>query len=414
MKRLTLACLLLATSALAPSFAQQPAVKIGGVFPLTGPSASEGTALRDAILVAADVINFPHPGLAAIPLADGHGLPGLGGRRVDVDFADHQGNPATAQSQTLRLITQDHVIAVVGAYQSSSTLTASAVAERYGIPFVSGESTAPSLTERGFKWFFRATPIGTDFGIAYADYLNGLKKTGMKLETIAVVNENTEYGTSVGDAIVKELDGHGLKVALRIPYAASSSDVSAQVLQLKQANADVAVFVSYTSDAILFTKTMHNLNWKPQVLIGDDSGFSDSSYVSAVGDLAQGLIDRSSWDIGKPGTVPFILNELFKAKAGHDMDDTAARGMQGFFIMCDAINRAGSTDPAKIQAALRATDLKPEQLMVAYKGVKFTPEGQNELGSTLLVQLIGSDYVTIWPDKAAVQPAKLPFAGWSK
>ena len=84
-------------------------------------------------------------------------------------FADHQGNPAVAQSETLRLITQDHVVAMVGAYQSNCTLTSRAVAERYGIPFVAGESSAPSLTERGYKWFFRTTPIGTDFGRAYGD-----------------------------------------------------------------------------------------------------------------------------------------------------------------------------------------------------------------------------------------------------
>jgi branched-chain amino acid transport system substrate-binding protein len=63
----------------APTWAQEP-VRIGGVFPLTGPAASEGTALRDAAEVAADIINNPHPGLAALPLGAGAGLPGLGGR----------------------------------------------------------------------------------------------------------------------------------------------------------------------------------------------------------------------------------------------------------------------------------------------------------------------------------------------
>ena len=412
LSKLACACLaLLTTSALAAA-AQEP-VRIGAVFPLTGASASEGTALRDADQVAADIINSPHPGLSALPLGAGAGLPGLGGRKVELVFADHQGSPSTAQSQVLRLITQDKVVALTGAYQSSSTLTASAVAERYGIPFVSGESTAPSLTERQFKWFFRTTPIGTDFGIAYDDFLNEMKSKGKTVNTVAVINENTEYGTSVGDAIVKALDGHGVKVIQRIPYAASGTDVSAQVLQLKQANPDVAIFVSYTSDAILFMKTMHNLDWKPAILIGDDSGFSDTSFVSAVGDLAQGLIDRSSYDIGKPGSVPYIINELFKQKTGHDIDDTAARGMQGFFVLCDAINRAGSTDPAKIQAALKATELKPEQLMVSYKGVKFNAQGQNELGSTLLVQLIKNDYIPIWPDQAATAQPQLPFAGWS-
>ena len=396
-----------------PARADEP-VRIGAVFPLTGAAASEGTALRDAVEVAADIINSPHPGLAALPLGAGAGLPGLGGRKVSVVFGDHQGNPATAQSQVLRLITQERVVAMTGAYQSSSTLTASAVAERYGIPFVSGESTAPSLTERGFKWFFRTTPIGGDFGEAYADFLDQRKAKGLTVTNVALVNENTEYGTSVGDAIVKALAAHGYKVGLRIPYAAASADVSAQVLQLKQANPEVAIFVSYTSDAILFTKTMHTLDWKPAILIGDDSGFSDTAYINAVNDLAQGIIDRASWDIGKPGSLSYAVNELFKKRTGRDMSDTAARGMEGFFVLCDAINRAGSTDPAKIQAALKTTDLTPAQLIVAYKGVRFNAQGQNELGSTLLVQLIGKDYVPIWPDAAATAQPKLPFEGWGK
>ncbi len=404
--------MLLAVGAV-PAWAQDT-VRIGAVFPLTGPAASEGTALRDAVEVAADIINNPHPELSALPLGAGAGLPGLGGRKITVVFGDHQGSPATAQSQVLRLITQEKVVAMTGAYQSSSTLTASAIAERYGIPFVSGESTAPSLTERNFKWFFRTTPIGGDFGEAYAQFLDQRKAKGMAVGSVALINENTEYGTSVGDAIVKALTGHGYKVDLRIPYAAASTDVSAQVLQLKQANPSVAIFVSYTSDAILFTKTMHTLDWKPAVLIGDDSGFSDTAYIAAVSDLAQGIIDRASWDIGKPGSLSYSVNELFKKRTGRDMSDTAARGMQGFFVLCDAINRAGSTEPGKIQAALKATDLKPNQLFVAYNGVRFNEQGQNALGSTLLVQLVGKDYVPIWPDANATAAATLPFVGWAK
>lgn len=412
--RRLLACGLLLLIVAAGSARADDLVRIGGVFPLTGAAASEGTALRDAVEVAADIIDNPHEGLSALPLGAGVGLPGLGGRKVSVVFGDHQGSPATAQGQVLRLITQEKVVAVTGAYQSSSTLTASAIAERYGIPFVSGESTAPSLTERNFKWFFRTTPIGGDFGEAYADFLDQRKAKGMTVANVALINENTEYGTSVGDAIVKALAAHGYKIGLRIPYAAASTDVSAQVLQLKQANPEVAIFVSYTSDAILFTKTMHTLDWKPAILIGDDSGFSDTAYIGAVHDLAQGIIDRASWDIGKPGSLSYKVNELFKKRTGRDMSDTAARGMQGFFVLCDAINRAGSTDPAKIQAALKSTDLKPNQLIVAYKGVRFNAQGQNELGSTLLVQLFGEDYVPIWPDANAVAPPKLPFAGWTK
>jgi len=95
------------------------------------------------------------------------------------------------------------------------------------------------------------------------------------------------------------------------------------------------------------------------------------------------------------------------------MDDTSARALEGFLVLCDAINRAGSTDPDKIRAALVATDLKPDQLMIGYNGVKFNAQGQNILASTLLVQLQGNDYVPIWPAAEATGQLELPFKGWA-
>jgi len=407
--------LLLPAAALLPStaWAAEGPVRIGCPYPLSGNAASAGQSTKAAIEVAVDIINNPHPELAHLPLGATAGLKGLGGRKVQALFADHQGNPATAQSETLRLINQEKVAAVAGSYQSSCTLTSSAVAERFGIPFMAPESASPNLTERGFKWFFRTTPIGTDFGIAYTDFLLELKGKGTKVNRVAVVNENTEYGTATGDAIIKAITAKGLKADLRIPYNANSTDVSSQVLQLKNEQPDVVIFISYTSDAILFIKTMHNLGYKPPIVIGDDSGFSDAAFVNAVGDQAQGAINRSSFGIGKSGSNSYVVNEMFRKKTGRDMDDTSARGMQGFLALVEAIDRAGSTAPAKIQAALRAQDLKPDQLMIGYKGIKYDDHGQNILASTLLVQLTGKQYVSVWPDDAAVQKLALPFKGWS-
>jgi ABC-type branched-subunit amino acid transport system substrate-binding protein len=81
----------------------------------------------------------------------------------------------------------------------------------------------PSLTQRGFKWFFRPTPIGTDFGTAYASLLVGLKAAGHPVKTVALVNENTEYGTSTGEAIGKSVEAQGLKIAPHIAYSANST-----------------------------------------------------------------------------------------------------------------------------------------------------------------------------------------------
>ena len=120
-----------------------------------------------------------------MPLAKSAGLAGLGGAKVEVVFADNQGSPAVGQNQALRLITEEKVVALTGAYQSGITLTASAIAEKYGIPFVNGELVAANLTERGFKWFFRTTPVAADFAKIYLDFLKDMKAAGAKTDNVA-------------------------------------------------------------------------------------------------------------------------------------------------------------------------------------------------------------------------------------
>jgi branched-chain amino acid transport system substrate-binding protein len=390
------------------------AVKIGILWPLTGNAAAAGQASKAAAEIAAEIVNNKHPELGNLPLAESEGLPNLGGAKLELIFVDHQGNPSLAQQLATRLITQDKVHALLGAYQSSCSFTATAVAERQGIPFVVGESAALNITGRGFKWVFRSTPIASDYAAIYMRFFADMKKRGKNIASIAVVNENTDYGTSVADSIEAAAKKNNLPVAIRIPYSASSTDVTAQVLQLKEKQPDVVIFISYTSDAILYMKTMKNLDYQPPMVIGDDTGFSDPSFIPAVADIAQGAMNRSAWDIGKPATTTYKLNEMYKAKTGRDLDDTSGRNLQGLLVLAEAINRAGSTEPEKIREALTRTDLKPEQLMMGYNGVKFDETGQNTLASTYLIQLKGTHYQLVWPDQAATAALDWPMASWKQ
>ena len=179
------------------------------------------------------------------------------------------------------------------------------MAERYGVPFVVGDSAAANITGRGFKWVFRVTPIATDFADTYMRFFAEMKQAGRAIGSIAVVNENTDYGTSVADAVETAAKTYGVAVAARIPYSAKSTDVSAQVLQLKGLAPDIVIFVSYIADAILYLKTMHDLDFLPPMIIGDDSGFSDPFFLPAVADIAQGAMNRSAWDIGTPESATY-------------------------------------------------------------------------------------------------------------
>ena len=247
---------ILGAALFAAVFAADPAladdVKVGAIYPLSGNAASAGKSELDAVALAVELVNTVHHELSALPSVGKGGLSNLGGAKIQLISADHQGKPEEGQSQTLRLITQEHVAAIIGAYHSNVSFTATAVSERQGIPFVVSDSVAANITSRGFKWLVRVTPVASDFAKNYMEYLGDMKKAGHKVETVAVVNENTDYGTSVGGTVVAQAKSHGFEVVAQIPYNANSSDVSAQVLQLKEKNPDCVIFVSYTADAILY------------------------------------------------------------------------------------------------------------------------------------------------------------------
>ena len=406
--------MLLATPAIltaARSRAAEP-VKVGVMFPLTGNSAASGGEAKAAVEVAADIVNTGHRELKGLTIGLTPGLPGMGGARIQPVYVDHRGDPSMAQSLALKLITSDRVAALFGAYHSSCALTATAVAERYGVPFVVADSVAGNITARGFKNTFRVTPIASNFADSYMRFLHDQKQAGHRVEDLAIVNENTDYGSSVGDAIAAEAKKQGVPVSMRVPYNANGADVSARVLQLRENNPSVAMFVSDASDAILFMRTMKSLAYVPPMIVGDSAGFSDPAFLPAVGGLAQGLVNRSVWSKGPEGSLSRGVNAIYQARMGNEIGDVSGRSLQAFFVLADALNRAGSTDPDKLRAALAATAMPRSAMIVGYRGVKFDATGQNAESATDLTQLQGKDYVTVWPDDAAVAKVRWPMAAW--
>ena len=168
----------------------QQEIKIGVIYPLTGPAASTGAELKSALELAADIVNNGAR-LRDLPFAAGGGLPNLKGAKIKLIFADHQGNPQTGATEAERLISQEKVVALVGSYNSAVTATASQIAERAGVPFLNPESSSATLTQRGFKWFFRTTPHDDLFVHNFFDFLKELEaKKGIKPGPIATFNEN--------------------------------------------------------------------------------------------------------------------------------------------------------------------------------------------------------------------------------
>ncbi len=399
-----------ASAALLPvaARAETSEVVIGVIYPLSGSSAQIGVDAQKAFETAADIINKNYD--FKLPLAKGEGLPGLGGAKVKLVFADHQADPQKGRAETERLITQEKVCAVIGTYQSAVAVTVSQTCERYQIPFLSADNSSPSLHRRGLKYYFRASPHDEMFSKAMFDFFDAMKKKGTKIETLALFHEDTIFGTDSSNAQIKLASERGYKIVADIKYRANSPSLTAEVQQLKAANADVLMPSSYTTDAILLVKTTAELGYKPKNIMAQDAGFSEKALYDAVGDKLEGAISRGSFslDLAEKRPMVGLINEMFKAKSGKDFNDYTSRQFMGLILMAEAINRAKSTDGEKIREALAATDLPGDVTIMPWKRVKYDEMGQNNDADPVLLQYVGRKFVTIAPEQVAVSEAVWP------
>lgn len=403
------------------SFAERRAISapreiiIGTIYPLTGAFGRPGLDCKQGIETALDVINNKHD--FDIPLAKTEGLPNLGGAKIKVIFADSQGSNEKGLTEAERLISIEKVTALLGCWNSGVTNTASQVAERMGIPFLCPEASAPSLTERGFKWFFHSGPSDRYFTRAQFEFMKDFEKTkNIRIETLGLTYDDTIYGSDTSRLqreMAKEFD---YKINLDVRFRVKSTSLVSEVQTLKAKDPDVWLQTAVAIDSILFVKTCKDLGYNPKMAISQ-GGTLNPDYVRTVGKDAQGILSRApfSTDLIKQNPLAIGVNQIYKKYSGGlDIYDFPARVFTGFIVLCDAINRASSTDPAAIQKALRETDMSAKQLIMPWDGVKFGPDGRNMLGKALMVQMQDGANYTVWPWKYATKPLIYPIPKWSE
>jgi branched-chain amino acid transport system substrate-binding protein len=394
----------------------QQEVKIGVLQPLSGPVAQVGLDAVAAVKTAVEIVN--EGGDLPLALAKSKGLSGLGGAKVKLYISDHQGKPEIGLSEAERLVTQEKVHALLGAYFSSVTAAASQAAERAGIPFVNAASTSPALTERGFKFFFRTTPTDEDFSKLMFDFMKDLSaKSGKKVESVSIFHEDTAFGTDSAKVQERVAKASGIKVLEKITYKAQTTSLTSEVQRLKAANADVLLPSSYTSDTFLLLRTSKELDYNPKLIVAQNAGFTDPTFISTMGKDAEGSITRSPYNGDLVNRIPLIakVNEIFKKHSNNrELSDVPARVFTGMMTLIDAINRAKSTDPEKIRQALTETNIPADQLIVPYKGVKFDAKGQNELVRPILMQVQKGKYCTIYPFELSSCEVMYPGPTWAE
>lgn len=377
-------------------------IVIGAVYPMSGANAQIGIDTRQAFETAVDIINNSHS--LDLPTARNAGLAGLNGAKVRIIFADHQGDPQKGRAEAERLITQDKVSAILGAYQSAVSATVSVTCERYGIPFVCADSSSPSLHRRGLKFFFRPSAHDEMFTEAMFNFMDAQKKKGQKIETLGIFFEDTLFGTDSSSIQRKLAAERGYKVVTDIKYRSNSPSLTAEVQQLKTANPDVLLPTCYTTDTILLVRTMSELGYKPKNMVAQAAGFSEKAVYDVVGGKLMGVITRASTSLDLAAKRPSVgvVNNLFIERTGKDLNDNTSRQFMAVLVLADAIDRAKSVDGEKIRQALVETDIPGEQTIMPWSRVKFGADGQNAYADPVLLQWVADKFVTIYPASVAV------------
>ena len=369
-------------------------VKVGNIEPLSGPSASVGQQGKCARDLAVEEIN-----------AAG-GIKSLGGAKIEMIYADSESKPEKGVAEAERLINTEKVHVLTGCWNSSVTYPTTAVAERYGIPFIVPVSVADKITEQGFKTVFRIAAKDSWWTRDQFAFLKDMaKETNSKIETVALVYENGDWGKGFAEGWKKLAEKDGYKVVLDEPYPSTATDLSPVVQKIKRANPDVLLLTSNAADAILLTNTLAEYKVKPKAIIGSGGGHADPSFMQAAGKNAQYVFDIVEWemDVGKPGVPAF--NEKFRAKCGYNPAGESVDAYVAMYVLADALERAGSLDPKAIRDALAATKLSSGPAMVAsYDAIEFDETGQNKNAALCIVQINdigkGLERLTVWPKSA--------------
>ncbi|HCX63336.1 MAG TPA: hypothetical protein DHU59_12990 [Clostridiales bacterium] len=375
-------------------------VKIGVLLPLTGPAEPTGTKLKYAIEVAEEIINGEHDVDFALGAAEG--LPNLNNKKIEFIYTDHKANPEAARIEAERLIKEENVAALIGAYHSSATKTASQVAEEYKVPFLAGSSSSASLTNRGYDYFYRIAPnddMETEFFFEYITYLNESFDAGIK--TIGIVYIDNEYGIHAAEMVDKWLDEkygeQGFEIAVKVIYSEDLLDIDDGIKKIKEANPDVIFQASYIEDVTQFVKKYKENNIVPKAVLNYCGGFQDPVFIDNLGDDGNYFSGSSASmpAIFKNSESENLINELYKKKSGEDIDGPALEEFSSDMIIADAINTAGSTNSDEIIEVLKTKSFQTPYFIS--RSIEFNENGQNSQTISFMVQIQDGKYELVWP-----------------
>lgn len=362
-------------------------IKIGVLLPLTGAQAKIGENNKNGYELAVNEIN------------KNGGIKSLGGAQLKLVYGDTQGKPDIGVSETERLIQNEQVVLVTGAFQSNVTIPTTQVAERLKTPYLNPVAIADSITDRGFRYTFQINAKASSFAKDQVNFLNFISKiTNKKPQKIALLYENTDFGQSTAKGQKKFLAENGYEVVADVSYPAGAADLTTELSKIKLSNPDAVLQVSYISDAILIAKTKDRLGINVP-FIDSSGGVADPAFIQSVKELADGWFTINQFNKDLPGAKE--LNDKFKAAYGTDMNGHATLDYQGILVIKEVLEKIGSVDKEAIRKGLSEIQISPgSSLVMPYEKLVFDSKGQAS-SSLIITQIQNGEHVTVFPEKFA-------------
>jgi len=192
------------------------------------------------------------------------------GIEVEVVSEDDTGKPQIALSALEKLVTRDNVTGIVGPYSSSSANPTVKAAEKNKVPILIPTAAKEELTRMSYKYVFRIASPANGLAAAGLDATLALGPA----KKLAVVYENTDFGTSTAKTAKEYAAKHGLQLVADEAYSKGSPDYRSTLTQVKSADPDLVFMVSYVADAILLMRQARELALSPKAFVGGGAGFS--------------------------------------------------------------------------------------------------------------------------------------------
>jgi len=320
-------------AALSCSKKQEAGIPVGQFGSLTGAQATFGQSTDNGVHLALDEINSSG---------------GVLGQPLRLITKDNQSKPGETSTAVRELITRNKVVALIGEVASGRSLEAAPIAQRSGIPMISPASTNEKVTEAG-DHIFRVCFIDPFQGTVCAKFA---RKLGAKKAAV-ITDVSKDYSLGLAKSFKEEFEKEGGVITGQQSYSGGDKDFSAQLTAVKADNPDVIFLPAYYTEAPLIIRQARQLGITVPFVGGD--GWDSPELVSVGGPAVEGCYfsNHFSNQSTDPKVVEFVKG--YRAKYNTDPDAMVALGYDSLKLLADAMRRAGTTDPAKVTAAIAAT-----------------------------------------------------------